>query len=112
MPAFRLGLRKIAYACSPVQSPGSENSPSAHPPGGISIHLRFGSLSSCTAGRPCAEVLAKLVQSDGSAVRATRCPIGIFVAARTGYKMEWFPLLLSRTRTENPAQFPDLCERD
>src|SRR5260370_19154230 len=100
MPAFRLGLRKIAYACSPVQSPGSENSPSAHPPGGISIHLRFGSLSSCTTGSRCAEVLDKLVQSDGSALRATSCPIGIFVAVRTGLKIQWFLLLLSQNSTE------------
>src|SRR5260370_4263852 len=26
--------------------------------------------------------------------------------------MEWFPLLLSRNRTENPARFPDLCGGD
>src|SRR5216683_7275813 len=26
--------------------------------------------------------------------------------------MEWFPLLLSRNRTEKPARFPDLCGGD
>src|ERR1035438_1383069 len=83
-PPSRSALRKIAYAYSSADFPGSENSPSTHPPGGISIHERFRSIASGTVDRCCCGEVNRVVHPDDGDIRVTICPIGTFAPGCTG----------------------------